>query len=887
MKKILRYFIGPGRAGNEARPGTIRSSTWSGITAVFIISSLPARATDFKLAEGWALQSSAKITAKGEVISTASFKPAGWYPITVPATVIAGLLQNHVYPDVFFGENLKRINKEDFIPSWWYRREFKLAGSERGKRVWLRLEGLNYRADIWFNGRQLAAAKTTAGPFCAHEFDVTNLTDYDGDNVLALEIHKAIDVNVDLTVDFVDWNPPPPDLNMGILNDVVVATSGPANLRHPLVTTKFDLPSLAVAHLTVSAEATNGSDQPLTGEVTGSIGRAAFSQEVKLAPHETRQVVFTPEDYPQLNISRPLIWWPWEYGAPNLQTLDLEASIRGKASDSLTMQFGIRQMTSELDANGGRIFSVNGKRIQIRGAAWTPNLFQQRTPERQEQEIRYARDLNLNTLRFEGKFEDEHLFELTDKYGILVITGWCCCDAWQANATWNDEQREIARQSLHSLMYRLRSHPSMLAWLNGSDETPAPAVEKSYLDIERALQWPNPVLGSAAATLSEISGPSGMKMAGPYEWVPPIYWETDGGKLGGAWGFATEICPGPAIPPLESLSKFIPQDELWPIGRAWLYHCGQNEFANLNIFTDALNRRYGASNSAEEYSAKAQLAAYEAHRAMFEAYGRHKYAAGGVIQWMMNNAWPSMIWHLYDYYLRPGGSYFAVKKALEPLHIQYSYADQAITVINSTLEAYADLTASVEIYDLDGSRKFEKSIPLKSVGPDAALDIFKLPAIADLSSVYFVRVSLADAAKRVASTGTYWISKQSDTIAWEQKNPVFYYTPQAEFANYGALAALPPAKVSFSERTADEGARHVHWITLKNEGQTIAFFTHLKLTKGSGGDEVLPVFWQDNYVTLFPGESREIRVSYALADLGNAKPIITAEPYNNGWGRRK
>ncbi|HTB79434.1 MAG TPA: glycoside hydrolase family 2 TIM barrel-domain containing protein [Opitutaceae bacterium] len=887
MKKILRSFIGPRRAGNEAGLGTIRLSARGGLAAIFLIASLAARATDFKLAEGWALQSSAKIAAKGDVISTVSFKPDGWYSVTVPATVIAGLLQNHVYPDVFFGENLKLIDKEDFIPAWWYRREFKLAGSERGRRIWLRLEGLNYRADIWFNGRQLAEAKNMAGPFCAHEFDVTNLANDDGNNVLAVEIHKAVDINTDLTVDFVDWNPPPPDLNMGILNDVVVSTSGPVNLRHPLVTTKFDLPSLAVAHLTVLAEATNGSDQPLTGKVTGSIGRATFSQEVKFAPHETRQVVFTPEDYPQLNIAKPSIWWPWEYGQPSLQSLDLQVSVGGKSSDALTARFGIRQVTSELNADGVRIFAVNGKRIQIRGAAWTPNLFQQRTPQRQEQEIRYARDLNLNALRYEGKFEDEHMFELTDQYGILVITGWCCCDAWQANATWNDEQKAIARQSLRSLMYRLRNHPSMLAWLNGSDETPAPAVEKSYLDLERDLRWPNPALGSAAATLSEISGPSGMKMAGPYEWVPPIYWETDGGKLGGAWGFATEICPGPSIPPIESLARFIPRNELWPIGKAWLYHCGQNEFANLNIFTEALNHRYGASNSAEEYSAKAQLAAYEAHRAMFEAYGRHKYAAGGVIQWMMNNAWPSMIWHLYDYYLRPGGSYFAVKKALEPLHIQYSYADQAITVVNATLETHAGLTASVEIYNIDGSRKFEKSIPLKSVGPDAALDIFKLPAIADLSSVYFVRVSLADAAKRVISVGTYWLSKQPDIIAWEQKNPVFYYTPQAEFADYAALAMLPPAKVSVSERTDDEGVRRVHRITLKNEGRSIAFFIRLKLTKGSGGDEVLPVFWEDNYVTLFPGESREIKVSYTMADLGNAKPVITAEPYNNRSAHRE
>src|ERR1035438_903968 len=106
-------------------------------------------------------------------------------------------------------------------------------------------------------------------------------------------------------------------------------------------------------------------------------------------------------------------------------------------------------------------------------------------------------------------------------------------------------------------------------------------------------------------------------------------------------------------------------------------------YTTLFRSTEALTKRYGPAKSAEEYARKAQVMAYEGHRAMFEAFGRNKYTSTGVIQWMLNNAWPGMIWHLYDWYLRPGGSYFGAKKACEPLHVQYSYDDRSIVVVNS------------------------------------------------------------------------------------------------------------------------------------------------------------------------------------------------------------
>ena len=193
-------------------------------------------------------------------------------------------------------------------------------------------------------------------------------------------------------------------------------------------------------------------------------------------------------------------------------------------------------------------------------------------------------------------------------------------------------------------------------------------------------------------------------MTGPYDYVAPSYWLLDKTR-GGAHGFNTETSPGPAIPPIESLRRMLPEDHLWPIDSWWDYHAGGGAFKDLKIFTTALDARYGPSTSVEEFARKAQVMAYEGHRAMFEAFGRNKYTSTGVIQWMLNNAWPSMIWHLYDWYLRPGGSYFGAKKANEPLHIQYSYDDASVVVVNSFYQAFPGMKARARVYNIDMTRE--------------------------------------------------------------------------------------------------------------------------------------------------------------------------------------
>jgi exo-1,4-beta-D-glucosaminidase len=488
--------------------------------------------------------------------------------------------------------------------------------------------------------------------------------------------------------------------------------------------------------------------------------------------------------------------------------------------------------------------------------------------------------MGLNTIRLEGKLEDEHFFDLTDREGLLVMPGWCCCDFWEKWDKWTDEHLPVAVASLRDQILRLRGRASVFTWLNGSDGPPPAKVETAYLDVLNELGFPNPVVSSATEKKAEHSGQSGMKMRGPYEWVPPVYWYTDT-KLGGPHGFATEIGPGPAPPPLESLKRFIPEGELWPPNDTWTYHCGGGPFKDLRVFDAALDARYGSSSGIEEYSRKAQAAAYESHRAMLESFAARKYASTGIIQWMLNNAWPGMIWHLYDYYLRPGGSYFGAKKAGEPVHVQYSYDDRSVVVVNQTVEPHAGLKVTARVFDTAGGEKLRREATV-DVGPDGVTRAIDLPSPDGLAGAYFVSLTLADAGGRTLSRNDYWLSTKPETLNWAKSE--WYYTPVSEYADLTDLQRMPPADVAARARFATKGASGEATVTLENRSKAVAFLVHVAVRRSASGEEILPVLWSDNYVTLFPGETREIAATYDAKNLGATRPSVTIDGWNVAAG---
>ena len=846
---------------------------------------LPAEETGQRLplASDWRLQSSARVAAKGDAVSTVGFGTDGWHAARVPNTVVGALVEDGTYPDPYFGMNLRKIpgttykigdrftliptpDDSPFRPSWWYRTEFDLPAAKAGRPLWLHFDGINYRANIWVNGTQVARASDVAGVFRRFEFDVTRLAKTGARNAIAAEVFGP--EPHDLAIMWVDWNPTPADKNMGLWGDVYLTDSGPIALRNPHVVTKLDLPSLASARITVTAEVRNGTDRAVTGVVRGAIEGARFSQPVSLGARERRLVRFTPADESALTLRNPRVWWPYRMGSPELYTLDLDVEADGALSDRQQVRFGVSEITSELTDKGHRLFKVNGRNILIRGGGWASDmLLRPITTERARAELRYVKEMGLNTIRLEGKLETDEFYDLADQEGILTMPGWCCCDQWELWDKWDAEDHRVGPASLHDQILRLRNHPSVAAWFNGSDFPPPAKVEQAYLDVLAKLEFSKPVLSNATDTPGPVSGPSGVKMRGPYDYVPPSYWLSDT-KNGGAFGFATEIGPGGAVPPIDSLKKMLPAEHLWPMGEFWKFHAGGDEFKDLNLFTNALEGRYGKATSAEDYARKAQALAYENHRAMFEAYGRNKYVSTGVIQWMLNNAWPSMIWHLYDYYLRPGGSYFGSRKAAEPLHVQYSYDDRSIAVVNDLQEAFKGLKVKAEVFDLDLAPKFSQDATV-DVGPDGVVRALTIPSIPDLGTTYFVRLSLHDGTGALRSRNFYWLSTKDDALDW--KNTKWYYTPTKSHADLTALAKLPSTTLVVTARPAP-GPEPASVVTVENTGKALAFQVHLKMVDPKSDEERLPVFWEDNYFELFPGERREIRVAHS----GPVAPPLSA-----------
>jgi exo-1,4-beta-D-glucosaminidase len=868
-----------------------------------------------KLQEGWTLQSSCKVAQQGEVISTTAFNPIGWYPATVPSTVLAAQVAAGQFKDPYFGENLRKIPGTDYpvgknfaeLPmpkdspyacSWWYRTEFRLPESYKGRVVWLHLNGINYRANIWMNGSKVADSNDVAGAYRIYDLNVTKFIVPDGVSVLAIEVFAQTEN--DLGINFVDWAPMPPDKDMGLWRDVYVTRSGPVSLRFPQVLTHFTDHTLRQADLTVMAELRNTSAHAIEGVLEGAFAGRSFHQNVKLATGEVRSVRFDPKDFVQLSVRNPKLWWPAPLGPQNLYSLDMKFLLGNEVSDEQRFHFGIREITAELNGpspepgemyhiGSGKIvdtdtrpllFRVNHKKILIRGAGWAPDLLLRSSPKRLQAQFQYLRDMNLNAIRLEGKLETEDFFDLADKMGVLVIAGWCCCDHWEKWGTWGARDLAIATESLRTQILRLRSHPSLMLWMNGSDFPPPAKVEEAYIKVLHETDWPVPYVSSASAMPTSVTGASGVKMTGPYDYVPPSYWSVDT-RYGGAFGFMTETGPGPAIPLKGSLLKMIPSDHLWPIDDVWNFHAGAGEdFDNLAHYNEAMAAIYGAPAGLADYIKKSQAMAYDGERAMFEAYTRNKYRSTGVIQWMLNNAWPSVVWHLYDYFLQPAGGYFGAKKACEPLHVQYSYADRSVVVVNNLYHSVPGLKVTAALYDSEVRQRFFHKAAVNSP-EDSVQQAMVIPEISPARKISFLKLTLEDRSGNMLSSNFYWLPARLSVFDWDlaRTNQHAYYSAVSAYEDLTMLNHLPTARLQASA-TLQAGREDTVRVHLQNPTSNLAFMVRLGICDDQG-DEILPVLWEDNYLSLLPLESRLVVARYPVQKLG-AHAKLEVEGWNVG-----
>src|ERR1700722_18137968 len=414
-------------------------------------------------------------------------------------------------------------------------------------------------------------------------------------------------------------------------------------------------------------------------------------------------------------------------------------------------------------------------------------------------------------------------------------------------------------------------------WVAGSDTLPRAELETKYDTLLAQIDPTRPVLKTCGDDTSEVSGPSAVKMNGPYDYVTPNYWYLDT-KNGGAFGYNTETGPGPQPPPLESLRRMIPADHLWPIDSFWNFHCCRGSFGKLDRYLNAFTNRYGTVASVEEFAFKSQAANYEAMRPMYEAFAANLPHTTGIVQWMLNPSWPKLYWQLYDYYLVPGGAFFGAKKGASPVAVIYNYGDKGIYLVNQTGKNFGDFRTTISVYDLNSKKILEQTITNASEAYGSQ-KIFDLSNLAAETPVYFLDLHSQSDDKAIANN-FYWLSTKPDVL--DEGKSEWFVTPNKSFADFTVLNQLPEAKirssVSFKRATNGTDAE----VTLANTGDTLAFFIEMRIVGTKSQQSLTPVFWDDNYVSLPPHATKTFHAHFPTGDEPELKLPAWNVKFENG-----
>lgn len=812
--------------------------------------------------------------------------------VSVPSTVFGALVDAGKYPDPFFAQRLKEIDQKPFQSPWIYRTRFNLDHSLPNEYVELIFEGFNFSANVWLNGKQIAEANTFKGPFRVYNLDVSNVVTPQ-DNVLVVEIIRP--AKDDLTIGWVDWNAYPPDDNIGLWRPVKIRQTGKISIDDVFVKTDLNLNSLDEADLSITGTLVNHTEQEQEGHLQFTLENRVLDFTFKLAPSETRELTFDPHDDKQLHIADPKIWWPHHLGEQPLYVLNVAVHHSGLISEQKQVRFGIREVSDYINEEGHRGWMVNGKKVLIRGGGWVDDLFLREDTRKIEAQVLYTKHMNLNTIRLEGFWgASQQLFDLCDEQGILMMIGWSCHWEWEnyCNRPTDNylliksaEDIEFHSQSFKEQVTWLRNHPSIITWVYGSDMIPRPELERALTERLDEVDTTRPRLvgcrqkssdGELDFT-SEMSGPVAVKMVGPYSYVTPNYWYVDK-NYGGAYGFNTETGPGLQPTLFESMKKFTPEKDRWPLNDTWDFHSGRGEFATFKYWLKPFNARYGEADSAEDFCRRAQLSNYEAIRPMFESFSVNKPEATGVIQWMLNSALPNHLWQLFDYYLMPTGAFYGTRIACQPLNLAYNYADNSVYITNEYLEKMEGLVAEVKVLDAKANviASFKESV---SALPQSSSKWWTLPEKSNIESeLYFLDLRIHDQKGAVVAQNFYWLSTKEDVQDFENSN--WHITPNSSYADLSGINDLDPATVENTCVFSEQDGTITAEVTLENVSESIAFFLESKIAGRESGETILPVFWEDNYISLLPGEKRTLKATFSSLDLHGEEPVFSISGIN-------
>ncbi|MCX6992089.1 MAG: beta galactosidase jelly roll domain-containing protein [Kiritimatiellaeota bacterium] len=908
------------------------------------------------LKDNWHLKSTFMVKDESKSVSGAGYNTDGWYPVSVPTTVLNALVKNSVYPDPRVGLNnflipdasdeynaKHDLAKYSYLPNkrnpwrdpYWYRTEFNAPANGQSK-TWLNFNAINYRAEVWLNGIRIAGPQEMVGAFLRFRYDVTGLIKANATNCLAvkvygvdhpgmattqLEVFQACrkpvadninDIRRDVTINVFatgyDCVPEVRDRLMGIWQDVYLEFSGPVVIRDPFIKTKLPLPRTDQAHLTVSAKLINSSVSIQKGVLRGELeGKTLFKEELELQPGETRNITLSPEQYPGLTLHNPRLWWPAGYGEQQLYKMTFVFETGTGISDRKEVSFGVREVTKvlhELDGDYGLRIHINGQKIFCRGGYLLPpdTLLDSAVlnDQRYKAEMQYLTRANLNTISMEEPVNmPDNFFDFCDKHGLMF---WLCfyqCN-WLVTYDHPLDHKLLERCGI-DIIKRYRNHPSIVVYM---------CMNEGRTEQDQYNAWRKSV---AELDNTRIIVPSGYPEGGNHrnwpEWIKPDtpVGANDAGPKSYSWqshswyyrmvrehrSWMFKIESGSAsLPTLESIRKIIPDLDLhpkeapYPLNSTWAHHGANDYYRN---YDRAIRRRYGEPESVADYCWKAHLVTADQHRAMFEAIHHRKWdITSGFMQWKLNSCWPDIQWQLYDYYLRPTPSYYYIKNACEPLHVQMSPIDSVVTVVNHCLKPQRNLKARARVYGFDMQLKWEKEV-VSDIAADAYRDLFAIPPLPDPGSVYFVKLELFAANNQPVSDNFYWLSsvpEGDDESADLALKDLSKFNPNAEHhlndkGVFVPLKNLPKVKLLQTSTLEDRGEELAVRVKLSNPSPHLAFFIHVAAVNAKNDEEILPVYWDDNYFSILPGATKNVTAILPKSNLGAVKvPGIRVEGWN-------
>jgi Exo-beta-D-glucosaminidase Ig-fold domain/Glycosyl hydrolases family 2/F5/8 type C domain/Glycosyl hydrolases family 2, sugar binding domain len=828
----------------------------------------------------WRIQRDSLVMSDGETLSQPGADCEGWLPATVPGTALVSFLNAGALPDPNYGDNQLQISDSFFYADFWYRNEFTIPAPAAGKKLWLNFDGINWKADVYFNGAHLGRID---GTFLRGIFDVTALVRPGGTNALAVRIHKPETPGSvrEKTADETganggalgldnpsfhatagwDWIPSIRGRDIGIWSDVYLTTTGPVVIEHPLVSARLPLPDTSNADLSIEVSLRNPGSQAVAGVLRGQFGDVSFERSVKIPGATSTVVKFDPATAPALHLRNPRLWWPVGYGEPSLYDVRLEfVTAAGEHSDVKSFRAGVRQFTYAEEEGALKLF-INGRRFIGRGGNWgfsESNLLYR--AREYDAAVRYHRDMGFTMIRnWVGQVGDDTFFDACDRYGVVV---WQ--DFWLANPADgpNPADNAMFLQNAADFIERIRNHPSVGLYCGRNEGNPPPVLntglERLVTSLHPGIRYiPNSAFGI-------VSG------GGPYHLMPVNFYfdQRATPKLHSELGMANIVS-------MDSLRQMMSESDRWPQGQVWGLHDFTTHGAQQGgALRETIAKTYGDAANADEWVELAQFTNYDGHRAMFEAQSKHRM---GVLMWMSHPCWPSFVWQTYDYYFEPTAGYFGAKKGCEPLHVQWNPLNNTVEVVNYSAGKRAGLTVEASVVNSDGSVQWDQTATIDSAEDSVVAPIVLVFPATGLTPLHFVRLRLFAGAATL-SENTYLRSLKTYTVPGASYGRM--HIPDYPAFDLHMVRALPKVNLRSATTAEREGDQWVLSTEVQNSSKTPALLVRLKAVRETTGDRILPALYEDNYLTLLPGETRRIRTELRQADTRGERPAIVVEGFN-------